>query len=129
VTLDNGEYWSIDIPGLTQEQARALRERLVPEFDFGVIVASPRDFMTRGFDRSTVHLLAHCLRVGLAAGDMSHADTAGHAACSRTAKEGSVKRTVDRTLISVRAGNAGRTSFRERRCGGILPRLSQSGAA
>lgn len=71
------EYWSIDIPGLTREQATGLHERLAPEFDFGVIVTSSRDFMTRGFDRSTVELLVHCLRAGLAAGGMSHEDEAG----------------------------------------------------
>ena len=73
----NGEYWNIDIPGLTEQQARSLETRLAPEFDFGVIVTSPRDFMARGYDRSTVELLAHCLRTALAAGRMSHEDTAG----------------------------------------------------
>ena len=77
MTTNADEYWSIDIPGLTQEQALDLRERLGPEFHFGVIVASPRDFMTRGFDRPTVELLVHCLRAGLAAGGMSHEDEAG----------------------------------------------------
>jgi hypothetical protein len=77
VTTNADEYWSIDIPGLTREQAMDLQERLAPEFDFGVIVTSPRDFMTRGFDRSSVELLAYCLRAGLAAGGMSHEDEAG----------------------------------------------------
>lgn len=77
VSLDANEYWSIDIPGLTEEKARALQETLAPEFDFGAFVISPRDFMTRGFDRPSVELLAHCLRAGLAAGGMSHSDTAG----------------------------------------------------
>jgi len=76
VTIDQDEYWSIDIRGLTEEQARTLHERLASEFDFGVIVTSPRDFMTRGFDRPTVELLAHCLRAGLAVGGMSHEDSA-----------------------------------------------------
>lgn len=73
----SSEYWNLDIPGLTQEQALALRERLDPEFELGVIVTDPRDFMVRGFDRSTVELLAHGLRTALAVGGMSHADAAG----------------------------------------------------
>jgi hypothetical protein len=77
VIPDDSEYWSIDIPGLTEERARALQETLAPEFDFGVIVTSPRHVMIRGFDRPAVELLAHCLRVGLAAGGMSDLDTAG----------------------------------------------------
>lgn len=77
MTLGNREYWSIDIPGLTEQQAQAVQERLAPEFDFGVILSDPRHFMTRGFDRSTVDLVVHCLRAGLAAGGMSHADQAG----------------------------------------------------
>jgi len=77
VTRDQREHWSIDIPGLTEEQAQALRERLAPEFSLGVIVTSPRTFMTRGFDRSTVDLMAHCLRAGLAAGGMNQLDAAG----------------------------------------------------
>lgn len=71
------EYWSIEIPSLTEGQAWELHERLASGFDLGVIVASPRAFMTRGFDRPTVELLAHCLRAGLAAGGMSHMDSAG----------------------------------------------------
>jgi hypothetical protein len=70
------EYWNIDIPGLTKKQARSLQERLAPESKFGVIVTDPRDLMVRGFDRPTVELLAQCLRAGLAAGGMSHEDTA-----------------------------------------------------
>lgn len=76
-TRANGEYWSIDIPGLTEDQAMDLQKRLSPGFEFGVIVTSPRHFMTRGFDRPTVELVAHCLRAGLAAGGMSHEDEAG----------------------------------------------------
>lgn len=71
------EHWSIDIQGLTEGQARDLRERLASEFDLGVIVASPLVVMIRGFDRSSVEVLAHCLRAGLAAGGMSHEDWAG----------------------------------------------------
>jgi hypothetical protein len=71
------EYWSIDIPGMSEEQARSLHARLAPEFEYGVIVTDPRDFMTRAFDRSTVELLAHCLRAGLSAGGMNREDTAG----------------------------------------------------
>lgn len=77
MNLDQHESWSIDIPGLTEQDARALHQQLAPRFHFGVIVTSPRNFMVRGFDRSTVELFAHCLRAGLAAGGMSHEDSAG----------------------------------------------------
>lgn len=73
----SSEYWNVDIPGLTEEQASALQTRLAPEFEFGVIVTDPRDFMARGFDRSTVELLASCIRTALSAGGLSHADEAG----------------------------------------------------
>ena len=71
------EYWNIDIPGLTERQAHASEERLAGEFEYGVIVTDPRDFMARGFDRSSVEILAHCLRAGLATGGMSYEDSAG----------------------------------------------------
>jgi hypothetical protein len=72
-----GEYWSLDIPGLTENQAVSLHERLASEFDDGVIVASPRHWMVRMFDRSSVAILASCLRAALAAGGMSNRDAAG----------------------------------------------------
>ncbi len=75
--MTSDDYWNIDIPGLTEEQARALADRLMPEFEFGVIVTDPRDFMVRGFDRSTVELVAHCLRADLTTGGVSHEDTVG----------------------------------------------------
>lgn len=71
------DYWSIDIPGLTREEAVDLRERLTPKFDHGVIVTSPRNFMSRNFDRSSVELLAHCLRAGLSAAGLVDEDEAG----------------------------------------------------
>jgi hypothetical protein len=42
-----GEYWSADIPGLTEDQAVSLQERLAGEFECDVIVTSPRHFMVR----------------------------------------------------------------------------------
>jgi hypothetical protein len=72
-----GEYWSADIPGLTEDQAVSLQERLAAEFECGVIVTSPRHFMVRGFDRASVDMLVSCLRAGLAAGGMSDEDEAG----------------------------------------------------
>ena len=71
------EYWSLDIPGLTEDQAVSLREGLEGKFDSGVIVSNPRHFMVRGFDRASVEILATCLRAGLTAGGMSVADMAG----------------------------------------------------
>lgn len=73
----SGEYWSVDIPGLTEEQARALEGRLSEEFEFGVIVGSPRDFLTRHFDVETVHVLVRSLDAALGAGGLTVADTIG----------------------------------------------------
>ena len=65
------EYWSIDIPGLTENEATSLQKRLAGEFDDDVIVVSPRDFMVRGFDHASVVTLVSCLRAGLAGGGVS----------------------------------------------------------
>lgn len=72
-----GEYWSVDIPGLTEDQAVSLQERLAGEFECGVNIASPRHLMVRGFGRASVDKLVSCLRAGLAAGGMSGEDEAG----------------------------------------------------
>lgn len=72
-----GEHWSVDIPGLTEDQAVSLQERLAGEFESGIIVTSPHHLMVRGFDRASVDMLASCLRAGLAAGGWSHEDEAG----------------------------------------------------
>jgi hypothetical protein len=69
-----GEYWSVDIPGLTEDQAVSLQERLAGEFECDVIVISPRHVMVRGFPREVVEKLVSCLRAGLAAGGMSDED-------------------------------------------------------
>ena len=71
------EYWSVDIPGLTEDQAVSLEERLAGEFECGVIVISPRQSMVRGFSRPSVEKMVFCLRAGLAAGGMSEEDEAG----------------------------------------------------
>lgn len=49
-----GESWSIDIPGLGQQDAQRLRDALEPEFPHGVVLLDPRSFMVRGFDAATV---------------------------------------------------------------------------
>jgi hypothetical protein len=71
------EYWSVDIPGLTEDQAVSLQERLAGEFECDAIVISPRHVMVRGFSRTSVETLVSCLRAGLAAGGMSDEDEAG----------------------------------------------------
>jgi hypothetical protein len=71
------EYWSVDIPGLTEDQAVSLQERLAGEFECDVVVISPRQLMVRGFPRVVVEKLVSCLRAGLAAGGMSDEDEAG----------------------------------------------------
>jgi hypothetical protein len=69
-----GEYWSVDIPGLTEDQAVSLQKRLAGEFDPEVSVISPRQVMVRGFPREVVENLVSWLRAGLAAGAMSDED-------------------------------------------------------
>lgn len=71
------EYWSIDIPGLGEQQAHDLKGRLDTDYEYGVIVSDPRHFMTRGCDRSTVELLVKCLETGLASGTLDHLDAVG----------------------------------------------------
>lgn len=71
------ESWSIDVPGLTQERAKQVREWLLPESPHGVVLLDPAKFMVRGFDRPTVELLIKCLESGLAAGDLPHLDRMG----------------------------------------------------
>jgi hypothetical protein len=72
------EYWNLDIPGLTEAQAGDLERRLKPEFDFGVIVTDPADFMVRGYERSTVELLLECLRIGRTASTEDQREVIGN---------------------------------------------------
>lgn len=71
------DYWSIDIPGLTYEQAVRARDLLQPDAPFGVVLLDPLQVMVRGFDRPTVELLVVCLEAGLATQDLSHVDRMG----------------------------------------------------
>lgn len=71
------DYWSVDIPGLTHDQAVRVQETLQPDAPLGVLLLDPSRVMVRGFDRPTVELLAICLEAGLAAGGLSHADRMG----------------------------------------------------
>ncbi len=76
-SLMSGEYWSIDIPGLTEEDALRIRDATIADAPWGVIVLDPQLTMARGYDRPTVELLAKCLRAGLANGDLDRLDAAG----------------------------------------------------
>lgn len=71
------DYWSVDVPGLTYDQALRIQDALQSEAPLGVLLLDPSRTMVRGFDRPTVELLAHCLEAGLAAGGLSHADRMG----------------------------------------------------
>jgi hypothetical protein len=73
----NDEYWSIDMPGLTEEQAHEVKEVVAPLVDWGVIVLNPRTSMCRFHDRSTVKLLLECLRLAVESGTLSAFDLAG----------------------------------------------------
>ncbi|MBS2936863.1 hypothetical protein KDN32_03785 [Nocardioides sp. J2M5] len=71
------EYWSLDVPGLTREQAMRFQEAMLPDSPLGVLLLDPARVMVRGFDRPTVELMAKCLEAGLATLDLSHLDRAG----------------------------------------------------
>ena len=71
------EAWSLDIPGLTQQDARRLQEELESQFEFGVLAIDPGVFMVRASDKATVELLRKCLRAGLATEEFTHEDGAG----------------------------------------------------
>jgi len=71
------EYWSIDIPGLTREQAVRVRELLLADAPFGVLLLDPAETLVRGFDRPTVELMVKCLEAGLAGGELSELDRMG----------------------------------------------------
>ena len=76
MTENGADYWSLDIPGLTEEDARRLQAAHLDEFPFGVLLLDPSVVMVRGYDRATVTLLAKCVEAGLEAG-LDHADEAG----------------------------------------------------
>lgn len=71
------EYWSIDIPGLTEEQALRIQEFALPDAQWGVTLSDPKVWMVRGFDRATVELLRGCLLAGIAQGALDHTDAHG----------------------------------------------------
>ncbi len=68
------DYWYVDIPGLTQEQAVRFREVLLPDSPLGVVLIDPSKFMVRGYERSAVELLVKCLDTCLAEGKLPHDD-------------------------------------------------------
>ncbi len=55
--MGSDEYWSLNIPGLTEEQAHQLRDQLGNQFSWGVLATDPRVFMVRAFDRPSVEVL------------------------------------------------------------------------
>ena len=75
------EYWSLDVPGLTYESATRARDLCLNDAEvdttWGVVLIDPSVSMTRGFDLSTVELLAKCLRAGLADGSLHPMYAAG----------------------------------------------------
>lgn len=73
----NGEYWSRDFPGLTEEQADQIMGLAVPIVDLGAIVLDPRTSMVRGYDRGSVGILIKCLEVGIASDTLNYVDQAG----------------------------------------------------
>jgi hypothetical protein len=75
--MSTDEYWSIDIPGLTREQARRIRDFALGDAQLGVILTDPKTMMVRAFDAPTVKLMVRCLYTGLESGSLGHEDEAG----------------------------------------------------
>ena len=75
--MTSDEYWSLDIPGLTFEQANRIKEFALADSKWGVIITDPRRMMVRGFDASTVKLLVGCLKIVLDRESFEGEDEAG----------------------------------------------------
>jgi hypothetical protein len=75
--VTSSEYWSIDIPGLTYEQALRIKEFATRDAEWGVILADPRTTMVRSFDAATVRLIVRCLIAGLNSESLGPLDEAG----------------------------------------------------
>jgi hypothetical protein len=73
----NDEYWSIDLPGLTEQKALQIKDIVAPLVDWGVILLNPRTSMCRFHDRATVELLVKCLRWAAGSGDLTGVELSG----------------------------------------------------
>jgi hypothetical protein len=71
------EGWWIEIPGLTAERAERIREDLLPESPYGVLLIDPNIVMARGYNRNTVELLARFIEVGLEDATLSREERMG----------------------------------------------------
>lgn len=70
----SGEYWSVDIPGLTQDQAQVVQKSLSTTVPDGVMLIDPKHFMTRGYEKAGVELLVKALNVAVESGALSDYD-------------------------------------------------------
>jgi hypothetical protein len=71
------DSWGIAIPGLTCDKAIEIREKLLPDSRYGVVLLDPKKFMIDGFDRSTVEVMIKCMQAGLAAGTLGPEESSG----------------------------------------------------
>ena len=71
------DAWGIAIPGLTRDKAIEVREKLLPESRYGVVLFDPKKFMIDAFDRSTVEVMIKCIQAGLAAGTLWPEESSG----------------------------------------------------
>ncbi|MBM7790942.1 hypothetical protein [Tenggerimyces flavus] len=71
------DYWYIDIPGLSYERAVRIRELLLPDSPFGVLLIDPSKSMLRGYDRAAVELLVKGMEAILAADNLDREDRMG----------------------------------------------------
>lgn len=74
--MADSDYWSLDIPGLGEEEALLIRDQLHDQFAAGVTAVDPKTLMVRGYDLATVGLLVTCLRAGIESGTLEGADDA-----------------------------------------------------
>ncbi len=79
------EYWSIDVPDLTETQAAQIKDRLGAEFDVHPI--DPGKFMVRAFDRRSVEFLAGRLRETVNSGMLDPIDAHGAGALLEDCEE------------------------------------------
>lgn len=71
------EYWSIDIPALTEERAVEIRELLLPDAPFGIVLSDPAKFMVGGNDRWTVESLVKIIELAFAQDDLTRDERVG----------------------------------------------------
>ena len=75
MTEQEWPYWSVDLPGLTAQDADALlKDASSLSSVVGATVVDPHDWWTEHLDRATVSVLVRGLLAGLESGRLDEAD-------------------------------------------------------